>query len=68
MSCIIDKDELNFRVDEVRERFGELSDFVLTTYDDHEVEKEFWSETCDMISKLNSQLLNLNKSYWENGK
>lgn len=61
----LDKDKIDCRVDDVRETFNALSDFVLTTYDDHGVKKEYWSETCAMLSKVSMQLLNLTKNHWE---
>jgi len=61
----IDVDTIDCRLEDVREAFNSLSDFILSTYDEHEVTKEYWSETCNMLSTVSMQLLNLTKNHWE---
>lgn len=61
----VDVDTIDYRLEDVREAFNSLSDFILSTYDEHEVTKEYWSETCSMLSTVSMQLLNLTKKHWE---
>lgn len=61
----IDKDVIDSRLDDIRWDFNALADFILSTYDDNDVNKGCWTETCTMISKVSMQLLNLTKNHWE---
>lgn len=61
----VDVMDIDGRLEEIKENFEALSDFILVIYDDMDVEKSHWMETCSMISILHMQLMTLNKKNFD---
>lgn len=61
----VDVMDIDGRLEEIKDNFEALSDFVLVVYNDMDVDKTYWSETCSMISNLHMQLMTLTKKNFD---